>query len=161
MSEAERAYERALTFLERRDRTEREVIKKLTDVGFSEDSIEKALEKLREAGLVNDADYAERYLESLKAKGRGRLRISAEMRRKGLPETLVRNTLEDGLTVDDEHEKAASAARKIMKEIPEGKDPRKAAAKINRRLVSLGFTYEVIGEAMRRLRTEEEEEVEE
>jgi len=158
MNEAERAYERALTFLEKRDRTEREVFLKLSAAGFSEDAAEKGIEKLRDAGLVNDADYAERYLEVLVLKGRGRLRISAEMRRKGLPEELVRNTLEDRLSAEDELVMAAEAAKHMMSGLTEDTDPRKAAAKVNRRLVSLGFSYGVIGEAMRRLRIEEEEE---
>jgi len=157
MNEAERAYDRALTFLEKRDRTEREVFDKLSGAGFSEEAAETAVGKLREAGLVDDADYAARYLDVLVLKGRGRLRISAEMRRKGLPEELVRNTLEDRLTAEDEHAMAAEAAKRMMDGIPVGEDPRKAAAKVNRRLVSLGFTYDVIGDAMRKLRTEEEE----
>ena len=158
MNEAERAYERALTFLEKRDRTEREVFLKLSAAGFSEEAAETVIEKLRDAGLVNDLDYAERYLEVLVLKGRGRLRISAEMRRKGLPEELVRNTLEDRLSTEDELVMAAEAAKRMMSGLTEDTDPRKAAAKVNRKLVSLGFSYGVIGEAMRRLRIEEEEE---
>jgi len=157
MNEAERAYERALTFLEKRDRTEREVFDKLSGAGFSEEAAGAALKKLRDAGLVNDDDYAARYLDVLVLKGRGRLRISAEMRRKGLPEELVRNTMEDRFSAEDERGMAAEAARRMMDGIPEGTDPRKAAAKVNRRLVSLGFPYEVIGDAMRKLRTEEED----
>jgi len=157
MSESERAYERALSYLEKRDRTELEVSRKLAEAGFSETVIDSTLERLKEARLVDDEDYAARYLEALKAKGRGRLRISAEMRRKGLSEELVRNTLDDGLDREDEREMAVSKARRMMEEIPEGTDPRKAAAKVNRRLASQGFTYEVIGDAMRRLRIEEEE----
>ena len=157
MNEAERAYERALTFLEKRDRTEREVSDKLSGAGFSEEAVESALERLRDAGLVNDADYAARYLDALVLKGRGRLRISAEMRRKGLPEELVRNTLDDRFSAEDERETAAEAARRMTAGLPEDTDPRKSAAKVSRRLVSLGFSYDVIGYAMRRLRVEEDE----
>ena len=155
MGEADRAYERALSFLEKRDRTEREVFQKLSGAGFSEEAAAAALQRLSGAGLVNDESYAERYLEALIAKGRGRLRIAAEMRRKGLKEELVRNTLEDGFPPETERTMAAEAAKRAMAEAPEGTDPRKAAAKVSRRLVSLGFSYEVIGDAMGKLREED------
>jgi len=160
MNEADRAYERALSFLENRDRTEREMLDKLKGAGFSEEDSLAALERLKDAGLVDDNSYAERYLAALIAKGHGRLRISAEMRRKGLKEELVRNTLEDGFSSEDEQAMAAAAARRCLEGM-QGEDrtlSRKAAAKVNRRLVSLGFSYAVIGSAMRDLRTEKEDE---
>ena len=154
MSEAERAYERALTFLEKRDRTEREVLDKLCGAGYGEEAALAAIERLRDAGLVNDEDYAARYLMALIAKGRGRLRISSEMRRKGLSEELVRNTIEDGLSADDEREMAADAARRCLSGLPKDLDRRKAAVKVNRKLAVLGFTWDVIGSAVREMRIE-------
>ena len=152
--EVDKAYERALWFLERRDRTEKEVSDKLSGLGFSEEVVSGTLDRLKEAGLVDDADYAVRYMEALTAKGRGRLRITSEMRRKGLPDELVRNTLDDGLLAEDERARAVEAARKAWAAVPEGTDQRKAAAKVNRKLVSLGFTYSTIGEAMAEIRRE-------
>jgi len=161
MSEADRAYERALIFLEKRDRTEREVLDKLTGSGYNEDAVLTALERLRNAGLVNDADYAERFLEALIAKGRGRLRISSEMRRKGLGEELVRNTIEDGLSAADEREMAANAARRCFSGLPEEDDLRKTMARVGRKLATLGYTWEVIGSVMSELRIATEDEDEE
>ena len=158
MDEAERAYEKALGYLERRDRTEREMHDRLTGAGFSGETVSGVLERLRGAGLVNDEDYAERYLQALAAKGRGRLRIAEEMRRKGLPDELVRNALEDGITDEEERARAKEAARQAWAGIPGGTDRRKAAAKVNRRLVTLGFSYETIGAVMNEARALEEEE---
>ena len=150
MGEKDRAYERALGFLEKRDRTEWEIKDRLLRSGFSEEAALATLERLRGAGLVDDADYAARYMEALAGKGRGRLRIAAEMRQKGLPEELVRNTLEDGRLADGEYARAKDAARRAFTGIPEGAgaDARKAMAKVNRKLVSLGFTYDIIGEVI-------------
>jgi SOS response regulatory protein OraA/RecX len=94
-------------------------------------------------------------MEALIAKGRGRLRIAAEMKRKGLDEEMVRYTLEDGALADGERERAMDAARKVWDQIPEGTDARKAMMKVNRRLVTLGYTYDVIGEVVSRLRRSE------
>jgi len=158
MSESERAYERALSCLERRDMTEYELTRKLAEAGFSTEAAGAALDRLREAGLVNDIDYAARYLETLLAKGRGRLRITAEMRRKGLPEELVRNAVDDGYTAEVERRTAAEAAKRFFAEMPKETESRKAAAKVNRRLVSLGFSYDVIGSVMRDIRVESKDE---
>ena len=158
MDEAERAYEKALGYLERRDRTEREIMDRLAGAGFSEDAASAALGRLRAAGLVDDADYAARYLQALAAKGRGRLRIAEEMRGKGLPEALVRDALEDGIPDGDERARAKEAARQAWASIPEGMDGRKAAAKVGRRLVSLGFAYETIGAVMNEAKEPEPEE---
>lgn len=151
MSEAGKAYERALSFLEKRDRTESEVKDRLLKAGFSEEAAGEALERLREAGLVNDEDYAARYIDSLMAKGRGKLRIAAEMRKKGLSGELIRNTLEDRNPDADERARALAAAGREWALIPEGADRRKAAMKVSRKLVSLGYTYEAIGEVMSEL----------
>ena len=156
-TEAERALERALTFLEQRDRTEAEVRERLAKAGFGEDAREAALAKLKELGYVDDEDYAVRYVEALIAKGRGSLRVREELRRKGIPEALARNAVEDGCDREREAETALEAARKAFSELPRElieKEPRKAAEKVSRRLVSRGFPYEIIGEVMERIRSD-------
>ena len=158
MDRAELAYEKALSCLERRDRTEWEISDRLARYGFDGDVVSETLERLRRAGLVNDEGYAARYLQALAAKGRGRLRIAEEMRRKGLPDEVVMNALEDGLTDEDERARAADAARRAWSDIPAGTDPQKAVARVNRRLVSLGFTYETIGAVAREMRGLEDNE---
>jgi regulatory protein len=154
-TESERAFDKALTFLEKQDRTEAEVRERLARAAFGPDAIEDALAKLTEFGYVNDADYAERYLAALVAKGRGRMRIREEMRRKGLPDALVENTIDDGYGRDAELASAIDAATKTIAEIsPETweAEPLKALGKIDRRLLGRGFSYEIVGEAMHRLR---------
>jgi len=160
MGEAERAYEKALAFLEKRDRTKREVADRLAKAGYSGETIERTIERLREAGFVDDADYAARYLDVLVAKGGGSLRIREEMRRKGLPDGLVRDTIEAG--IGDERARALAAAQKALASVPEGTDPQKAIARVSRKLISLGFSYSVIGELMPAVRSglrDEEREV--
>ena len=160
-TEADRALDKALTFLERRDRTEAEVRERLAKAGFGADAVDAALAKLIELGFVNDADYATRYIEALARKGRGRLRIREELRRKGLPEELARNALEDGYGRAQEEETALVEARKAYSELPPElirTEPRKAAEKVSRRLVSRGFPYEIIGEVMERIRNEQGDE---
>ena len=148
----EKAYERALNLLDKRARTEWEIKDRLLRAGFSEELALKTLDRLRGAGLVDDEDYAQRYMEALAGKGQGKLRIAAAMRQKGIPEELLRNTLEDGLLHEDEYARAKDAAQKSFSAIPEGTDSRKAASKVSRRLVTLGFSYDIIGEVINDLK---------
>ena len=159
--ESERAYEKALTFLERKSRTEAEVRERLDRSGFAEDVITEALDRLRNVGLVDDEDYAERYLEALRAKGRGQRRIADEMRRKGLPDDIVRVRIEESITREDEITSASEIAEKLFEQLggydteaDEWEAMQKKLQKINRKLVSLGYPYGVIGEVMTKLRNE-------
>jgi regulatory protein len=159
MTEAERAVEKALTFLERKDRTVAEVRERLSKAGFAEEAREAAVAKLAELGYLNDEDYARRFLESLIGKGRGRIRIAGEMRRKGLGEDMVRFAIEDGYPREAEAAAAQRVAEQTVREIPAAlweSEPRKAQEKVSRRLVGRGFPYEIIGEVMARLRNEGE-----
>ena len=163
--ETGKAFEKALTFLERRSRTESEVRERLGRAGFKEDVIAETLDRLRDAGLVDDEDYAERYLETLKAKGRGQRRIADEMRRKGLPEDIVRNRVEQDITREDEMTAASEIAERMLEQLGgrpscSAEEPaddwetmQKKMQKINRKLVSLGYPYEIVGDVMSKLRS--------
>ena len=159
--ESERAYEKALTFLERKSRTEAEVHERLDRSGFAEDVITETLDRLRNVGLVDDEDYAERYLEALRAKGRGQRRVADEMRRKGLPDDIVRVCIEENINRVDEIKSATEIAEKLFEQLgghdteaDEWEAMQKKLQKINRKLVSLGYPYGVIGEVMTKLRNE-------
>ena len=58
-SEYVRARERALWYLDRADRTERTLYKKLREAGFRETAAAKVIARLRELGLLDDRRYAQ------------------------------------------------------------------------------------------------------
>jgi regulatory protein len=168
----DRAYEKALTFLERKSRTEAEIRERLGRAGFAEDVTEQTLDRLRDAGLVDDDDYAERYLEVLTAKGRGSRRIAEEMRRKGLPDDVVKARIEEDVSRESETAAAFEIAERLFEKLggPEaaaaeaeagrdyGQKPgmtelQKIWQKVDRKLVSLGYPYGVVGEVMTKLRS--------
>jgi regulatory protein len=151
--EIKKAYEKALTFLERSARTEAEIRERLGRAGFAEDVTEQTLDRLRDAGLVDDADYAERYLEVLTAKGRGSRRIADEMRRKGLPDDVVRARIEEDISRESETAAAYATAERMFEKLSETAELQKILQKIDRKLVSLGYPYSVVGEAMTKLRS--------
>jgi regulatory protein len=148
MMRDDKAFEKAIDYLGARDRTEAEVRGKLARAGFAEAEVAGALDRLRELALVDDTDYAARYLRALRRKGRGSIRIRSEMMRKGLPEELVRFAIEDGYGRDDELEVAKEVAERALSDIPAGLPPEKTAGRITLRLKSRGFPYDIISEVM-------------
>jgi len=81
--EAERAYRKSLFILERRDHTESELQKKLHDRGFSQESIEEAMQRLKEYGLINDRRFTEQFLRYHHTEQSKRL-LSIKLLRKGI-----------------------------------------------------------------------------
>ena len=150
---SKKALEKALVFLTKKDRTEREIIEKLSKSGYSKDVIDDVLVKLADYGYVNDEDYAKRYLDSLIEKGKGKYAIRDAMSRKGLPSELVANTIEDGYSSEREQENALNLANKVLEEVFTGnEETSKIIAKINRRLMGRGFSYEIINNVMSKIR---------
>ncbi|MDR1043030.1 MAG: RecX family transcriptional regulator, partial [Clostridiales Family XIII bacterium] len=148
------AFDLAVDFLARRIRTEKEVRAFLAGkVGYGEagtgetdrtDEADEAVERLKELGYIDDRAYAARYLEILVGKKRGRRRIREEMRRRGLDAELIEETLADDYAESDERENALRIASNIFGSLPEGMDARKAAQKISSRLVTQGYSYDLI-----------------
>jgi regulatory protein len=83
-------YERALNFLSYRPRSEREVEMRLRNKGYSPEQIEIVMEKLREAGYVNDKAFAEFWVSNrMTFSPRGPRLLKSELRQKGVPANVV------------------------------------------------------------------------
>ncbi|HWQ05422.1 MAG TPA: RecX family transcriptional regulator [Longilinea sp.] len=101
------AYQKAIHFLSYRPRSEDEIRRKLNKDGFSEEISEAILERLREAGLVSDRNFARGWVESRNAsKPRGRHALTAELHRKGISGEIIQETLAG---TDDESDLAYRA----------------------------------------------------
>ena len=152
--ESKKAYDKAIVFLTRNDRTEHEVREKLSKSGYSESITQAVIDKLLEYGYVDDEDYAKRYLEHLIGKGKGRFSVRESMIRKGLPSELVTFTIEDEYSKELEYEIAEKIALTVLSGLDENEDKAKVSAKINRRLMGRGFAYDVISDVMNEIRNQ-------
>ncbi len=83
------AREKALTFLEYRDRTRREVQLRLRRYGFEAEVISEVCGWLEGMDLLNDRRFAERYAAEKVAAGWGARRIVSELGRKGVDRSLA------------------------------------------------------------------------
>ena len=91
-----KAREKALKYLDYKQRTEKEVRKKLADE-YSPEIIDRVLEMLKNYKIVDDDNYARLYIKDcLNLKGWGKRRILAELALKGIDrdkaEMLLENT---------------------------------------------------------------------
>jgi regulatory protein len=86
----------ALALLARRDWLTGELSAKLQAAGCDPQVTARVLAELAEERLLNDARYAERYVTSRAERGRGPVRIAAELAALGAPRELIDTALESG-----------------------------------------------------------------
>jgi regulatory protein len=136
----ERAYQQAMLFLSYRPRSESEIRQNLNKHEFSQDVIERTLERLRENRHVDDGQFARTWVENRSTfRPRSRRALQIELRQKGLSDEAARPALE-GL---DEEALAYSAGLKKAHRLQsaEWSEFRK---KLSEHLARRGFPYPVI-----------------
>ncbi len=75
---------RALAALNRREHSQRELIRKLKASGFDDDVIGPVLQQLTERGWLSDSRYAGALARTRAASGQGPRRIQVELARQGI-----------------------------------------------------------------------------
>ncbi|MCL5428898.1 MAG: RecX family transcriptional regulator [Chloroflexi bacterium] len=145
--EAEKAFQRALNFLSFRPRSQAEVERNLRKHEVSETLIPAIIERLRNGNLLNDSNFARRWVEDRSAfKPRGAYALRVELRQKGVPDEVIGATL----TNLDESELARQAAQRKLRQWVQLEWPdfrNKLSAYLSRR----GFRHEVVVETCREL----------
>ncbi len=143
----ERAYQQAMLFLSYRARSEAEIRRNLRKHEIPEPVIEATLERLRQARLADDPEFARAWVENRSTfRPRSRMALALELRQKGLSEEASKAALE-GV---DEEALAWQAARKRAPRLEglEWKDFRK---KLSEFLGRRGFPYTIIAPTVSRL----------
>lgn len=146
--EVEKAYERALSFLSYRPRSEAEVRRNLRKRGLEEETTEEAIGRLTRAGLLDDAEFARYWVDNrLQFNPRGVRALGHELRQRGVPEAIIADAL---LDLDEE-----AAARRVVhsashryRHLPPREFGRKMGAFLARRGFSYGVTKPLIDELL-------------
>jgi regulatory protein len=150
MDEARRALGIALNMLSRRDHSEVEVRRRLSAKGFSHDTGDEVIARLREAGYLNDRRFARAYAESAIRNGRGYgFRLRLDLSRRGIDEEIIADAMDEvGAEYDEIATLTGLMARKFA-----GFDPRQADDRLKRRVVGYfqrrGFSLAAIVRVMR------------
>jgi regulatory protein len=128
----EQARALCLRLLTARARTRAELAGQLTKHGYPDDVNTKVLDWLAAVGLIDDADFAQQWVQSRRANAsRGNRALAAELRTKGLDDDVIAKAL-SGIDAS-EHDRAVKLVRtKLRRENLDGNH-----AKVARRLAGM------------------------
>ena len=146
LDEVEVAHEAALKFLSYRPRSVAEVRKRLQEK-YSPEAVEAVLGRLIEASLLDDQAFARYWVENREQfEPRSARALRFELRRKGVPDSDIRASLEEV----DEEDTAFRAARAQARRL-NGQDGQVFRKRLGDFLLRRGFGYEVIKHVVNRL----------
>jgi regulatory protein len=137
------AFQRALHFLEYRQRSLSEVRRNLEKHGTAPDIIEAVLERLVKSGYVDDARFAQTWIENRSTfRPRSKRALAVELRQRGLEHETIQSALEDH---DEAQEEALAyqAAQKQLRKLA-GLELTEYKRKLGSFLARRGFGYGVI-----------------
>lgn len=143
----EQAYERALRLLAYRARSEAEVRRSLLRQKAPEEVVGQVVERLKRAGLLDDAAFARLWVEDRAAfRPRGRRALRSELRSKGLSPAAIDAALSE---VDDAQAADAAARKRVARltNLAEADFRRRLGDFLARR----GFDYEIISEVVEKM----------
>ncbi len=133
----QKALQTAARYLGVRPRSEKELTTRLKRDGYSQEVIAKAMARMRELGLADDATFARFWKESRdSSRPRGRILMKQELRVKGVDKEVVDEAVAD-LNEPDGAYRAALKKSRSMKNLDEKAFYRRMGAFLQRR----GYNY--------------------
>lgn len=137
------AFQRALHFLEYRQRAASEVRRNLVKHKTPEDVIEDVLERLKSNGYIDDTRFAQAWIENRSAfRPRSKRALAVELLQHGLEQETIQNALEN-LDETQEETLAYQAAQKQLRRLAETDLP-EFRRKLGNFLTRRGFGYGVV-----------------
>lgn len=132
----EETKDKALTFLEYRAHSEKEISDKLRRKGANSENIEKTMLFLREYKLIDDEDYARRLSNDLsKIKKYGKHRIKSELYKRGIDSEIIDFVISN--MNSDEEEKLLPLIQKRLRDDFEKKN----IDKVTRYFIYRGYSF--------------------
>lgn len=149
-SERVRALDKALSFITKSKKTEKQVKEHLQSKGYTEQTIENVIEKMKDYRFLDDGDYAISYAKSY-SKTKGKKLIEMELKKKGVSEEDMSSAIEE---IGDQTESAVLIAEKYLKNKPKDKPN---MLKCYKYLLSKGFEYDDAKSAIERIGQSEDD----
>ncbi len=139
-----RAKSRAVWYLDRKDRTSRDLYKKLTDSGFDKKASAKVIARLIEVGLIDDRRFAENYRDRLIRDNVSKREAFQKLLIKGVDYDLAKEVLAD-CEVDELSQINELLQRKYRTKLASDGGVQKVYAALIRK----GFSYGAVKEALK------------
>lgn len=152
------AYYLSLKYLKTRVRSKKEIRDYLINQNYSIDNIESTLNLLEKQGYINELSFAKAFLNNkLITTSSGPNRIRNELRKKGIGDSIIEDTLQN-YKEDIQREKIDKQANRIIK-TNKNKGNRLLLSKIYNELMLEGFNKGLIREYLQGVVLEDEEEL--
>ncbi|MFI5263554.1 MAG: RecX family transcriptional regulator [Candidatus Kapaibacterium sp.] len=150
----------AAKFLNTRRRTEKEVRDKLKGEKFGEEIIDEAISNLIQTELIDDEAFSRAFIHDKRiTKPVSSRQLSQELRKKGVPKSIIENILGEADEEECEEDRALKAGKKKWEQLLRREsDDKKRKQKLVSFLGSRGFEYQVIKSVLKKLNAEVEEE---
>lgn len=145
LDQSRRCYNAAVRLLGYRPRSESEIRVRLQRRGFERDTIESAVTRLRQQGLINDAAFAAFWKENrdtFKPRSRGLLKL--ELKQKGVDSETINEVVNSADDAESAYRAAISKARRIPRT-----DYESFRYRLGGYLKRRGFSYRVIDHAVK------------
>lgn len=145
-------YEAALTILDSAAQTRAGMEKKLVMKGYAAPAAKRAVQRLADAGLIDDRRFAERAAQTQLNKPVGAYAVRRKLRAKNLTEDDIEAVMAD---FDEAQQTAAcrDAARRLWRKYS-SLEPREGTAKLTQALARRGFSWDTISECVEEIRSE-------
>ena len=148
------AFNSAMYSLDIRDHSEKEIRQKLSRK-YDEQSVDSAVEKLLDLGLINDRRYAEFLTRELFERKRyGKNRVRSELFRRGIAQNVINDVLEE-YEEENEPDNVQTIVDIIEKKYYNKLLDEKSRQKTVAALVRLGYSFSDIRQAMSRFSSDE------
>lgn len=143
-SQYQRAKSRAVWYLDRKDRTSKELYNKLCQAGFDKKAVAKVIGRLTEVGLIDDYRFAENYANRLMEGNVSKREALQKMLQKGVPYDMAKEVLSDCDADENEQITALIDKKYRTKLMADG-----GVEKVYAALVRKGFSYEAVKTALK------------
>ena len=146
----------ALDYLAVCPRSRAEMERHLARKGFDHDLVTEITSGLAEAGYIDDADYAARYISNrLGKKLVGRNLLTRELQKRGVHRDVIRQALRESASLQDTFDEVYEVALKKYATLRDKKNP---LAKLAYFLQGRGFDGEIITGVIEKIRSGERKE---
>jgi len=151
------AWDYALNYLSYRARSREEVRRRLQRRDYDAALCEQVLQKLERCGLLDDREFARRYVRSqVEGRLRGRRALSHGLRRMGIRPEVVAEVLADELDPEAEVATALEAGKRRLRRL-HGLDEKTTRRRLAQYLSRRGFEHMVVQDVLEALLPEVEE----
>ncbi len=143
-SQYERAKSRAVWYLDRKDRTAKDLYNKLCMAGFDKKAAAKVIGRLTEVGLIDDRRFAENYAERLLESHTSKREALQKLLQKGVAYDVAKEVLSD-CEVDE----VTQITELVMKKYRTKLAAENGVQKVYSALIRKGFSYDAVKTALK------------